>query len=346
MPGPRRVLGVPIAVLAYGFLKLDRAGPAVGLHRPAARAGPRQAPPWWPLLPLAVAGLLTGLSIRFLPGHGGESPVAGSGRGRHRRARMLPGIFCAALASIGLGAVVGPEVPLIALGGGLAYLASPSPGATCPAGGRADQRHRELRRDQHPARHAAGRRVPPAGGVRRRRGAGHRGAPPGAAGLRRRRPDLHRPGLAHRLRHVLPGDPELAARRIARPRRVRVGDRDRSRRGAAVRRAASGRGGSRGRARATRFRRPFSSGWSSAAWRSATPRHRARGLRRAVLRSGPAAGPADRQQPLLRRRPPAAPAVQGARLHRGAAAFRGGPTFPAMFLGASAAASRCPICPG
>jgi H+/Cl- antiporter ClcA len=35
----------------------------------------------------------------------------------------LPGIFLAAVASIGLGAVVGPEAPLIALGGGMAVLA-------------------------------------------------------------------------------------------------------------------------------------------------------------------------------------------------------------------------------
>jgi H+/Cl- antiporter ClcA len=81
------------------------------------------APIWWPLLPLAVAGVLTGLSIRLLPGHGGESPAAGfSGPGVTTREK-LPGIFCAALAGIGLGAVVGPEMPLIALGGGLAYLA-------------------------------------------------------------------------------------------------------------------------------------------------------------------------------------------------------------------------------
>jgi len=34
----------------------------------------------------------------------------------------LPGVVLAALASIGLGAVIGPEAPLIALGGGLGFL--------------------------------------------------------------------------------------------------------------------------------------------------------------------------------------------------------------------------------
>ena len=35
---------------------------------------------------------------------------------------MLPGVLLAAVAGIGLGVVLGPEAPLIALGGGLALL--------------------------------------------------------------------------------------------------------------------------------------------------------------------------------------------------------------------------------
>jgi H+/Cl- antiporter ClcA len=117
------VLGVPIAVLAYGFLKLTTLVQQWAFTDLPRALGLHEAPPWWPLIPLAAAGLLTGLSIRLLPGHGGESPAAGfSGLGITTREK-LPGIFCAALASIGLGAVIGPEMPLIALGGGLAYLA-------------------------------------------------------------------------------------------------------------------------------------------------------------------------------------------------------------------------------
>ena len=117
------VLGVPIAALAYGFLKLTALVQQWAFTDLPRALGQSEAPSWWPLLPLAASGLLTGLSIRLLPGHGGESPAAGfSGPGITPRA-MLPGIFCAALAGIGLGAVIGPEMPLIALGGGLAYLA-------------------------------------------------------------------------------------------------------------------------------------------------------------------------------------------------------------------------------
>src|SRR4029450_10536900 len=44
----------------------------------------------------------------------------------------LPGIFAAALIGLGLGVVLGPEAPLIALGGGLAVLALGRGAATRP----------------------------------------------------------------------------------------------------------------------------------------------------------------------------------------------------------------------
>jgi H+/Cl- antiporter ClcA len=117
------VLGVPVAAFAYGFLKLTSLVQQWAFTDLPKGLGYATAPTWWPLLPLAAAGILTALSIRLLPGSGGESPAAGfSGLGVTTREK-LPGIFCAALASIGLGAVIGPEMPLIALGGGLAYLA-------------------------------------------------------------------------------------------------------------------------------------------------------------------------------------------------------------------------------
>ena len=117
------VLGVPIAVFAYGFLKLTSLMQSWAFTDLPRALGFAETPPWWPLLPLALSGLLVGLSIRLLPGHGGESPVAGFGGAGITTREKLPGIFCAALAGIGLGAVIGPEMPLIALGGGLAYLA-------------------------------------------------------------------------------------------------------------------------------------------------------------------------------------------------------------------------------
>jgi H+/Cl- antiporter ClcA len=117
------VLGVPISAAAYAFLALvgglqdwvftDLPG-ALGFDTP---------PSWWPLPPLALAGLLVGLTIRSLPGRGGHSPADGLvvGAGPPSPAE-LPGVFLAALASLSLGVVLGPEAPLIAIGGGLAAL--------------------------------------------------------------------------------------------------------------------------------------------------------------------------------------------------------------------------------
>ena len=117
------VLGVVISALVYWFLKLiaDLQGwvftslpKAVGFHG---------EPPWWPLLPLAVAGVLVGAVIKYLPGRGGHSPADGFHAGAAPQPAELPGILLAALASLALGVVIGPEAPLIALGGGLAVLA-------------------------------------------------------------------------------------------------------------------------------------------------------------------------------------------------------------------------------
>lgn len=118
------VLGVPIAAAAFGFLWLTTAINRWTFTDLPRALGFPAAPLWWPLLPLAIAGLLVGLTVRYLPGGGGESPAYGfQAGGPPPKSSALPGILLAALASVGLGAVVGPEAPLIALGGGLAILA-------------------------------------------------------------------------------------------------------------------------------------------------------------------------------------------------------------------------------
>jgi H+/Cl- antiporter ClcA len=114
------IIGAPIAAAAYGFLWLvDELQDWLYTDLPRD-LGFGGAPLWWPLPLLALAGLLVGLTIRYLPGKGGESPADGFTPGRGAPSPIeLPGIFLAALAGLSLGAVIGPEAPLIALGGGL-----------------------------------------------------------------------------------------------------------------------------------------------------------------------------------------------------------------------------------
>jgi len=117
------VLGAPVAAVAYGFLKLLTLMQGWAYTDVPDVFGFAAVPWWWPVVPLVVAGVIVGLTVRYLPGRGGEVPVEGFKPGGRAEPRALPGIAVAAAASIGLGAVVGPEGPLVALGGGLAYLA-------------------------------------------------------------------------------------------------------------------------------------------------------------------------------------------------------------------------------
>ncbi|MFG3140321.1 chloride channel protein [Streptomyces sp. NPDC048211] len=117
------ILGVPISATAFGFLALVSELQSLTYHDLPDALGFAATPSWWPVPLLVVAGLLTGLAVRYLPGGGGHKPAEGLVSTGSPSAAQLPGIALAALASLGLGAVLGPEAPLIALGGGLAVWA-------------------------------------------------------------------------------------------------------------------------------------------------------------------------------------------------------------------------------
>lgn len=122
------VLGIPISAVAYLFLALTAALQrlvyetlplALGLSD-----GTGRVVLWWPVPVLAVGGLVVGCTVRFLPGRGGPSPACGFTTHAPPAPAALPGIALAAVATLTCGAVLGPEAPLIALGGGLAVLAT------------------------------------------------------------------------------------------------------------------------------------------------------------------------------------------------------------------------------
>src|SRR4051812_20693539 len=88
------VLGVPIAAAAFGFLKLTNLVQQWTFTDIPRAVGYSSAPMWWPLLPLTLAGLVVGLTVRYLPGGGGESPAGGfSAGGRPAAPAALPGIL-------------------------------------------------------------------------------------------------------------------------------------------------------------------------------------------------------------------------------------------------------------
>lgn len=116
------VIGVPISAAAFGFLALVHKLDDLVWNDLPESLGFDQPPLWWPIVTIGLAAVLVALVVTRLPGHGGHVPAAGLAAGATLPID-LPGVLLAAGAGLSLGAVVGPEAPLIALGGGLAYLA-------------------------------------------------------------------------------------------------------------------------------------------------------------------------------------------------------------------------------
>jgi H+/Cl- antiporter ClcA len=131
-PSPRAILvllllaavvGTVVSLAAWGFLELvQQIQVGVFTDLPRSLGYESGAPQWWPLPILAVAGAIAAAAILLLPGGGGHEPAHGLSAGASQPS-YLPGVVLAALATLGLGAVLGPEAPLIAAGSGLGILA-------------------------------------------------------------------------------------------------------------------------------------------------------------------------------------------------------------------------------
>ena len=117
------VVGLVVSLASWGFLEgVHQIQEAVFVDLPRDLGYENGAPVWWPLPVLALAGVIAAFAIERLPGHGGHSPAGGLATGSTQPID-LPGAMLAAVATIGLGVVLGPEAPLIALGSGLGLLA-------------------------------------------------------------------------------------------------------------------------------------------------------------------------------------------------------------------------------
>jgi H+/Cl- antiporter ClcA len=117
------IVGLVVSLGSWAFLELTTQMQTWAfVDAPRALGFADGQPVWWPVPILFIAGLIVAFAIMRLPGQGGHVPAHGLSSGGTPLLANLPGILLAAVASIGLGLVLGPEAPLLALGGGLALL--------------------------------------------------------------------------------------------------------------------------------------------------------------------------------------------------------------------------------
>jgi chloride channel protein, CIC family len=116
-------VGIVVSLAAWCFLELVHQIQVGAFQELPEQLGyDGGAPLWWSVPVCGIAGLLVAIAIMRLPGYGGHIPAMGLGSGPARPVDV-PGIVLAALAAVGLGMVLGPEAPLIGLGSGLGILA-------------------------------------------------------------------------------------------------------------------------------------------------------------------------------------------------------------------------------
>ncbi len=122
--GLAAVVGVIVSLAAWALLEsIHQIQVGVFVDLPGD-LGYDSAPMWFYVVVLGLAGVVIALAIERLPGGGGHVPAEGLKVGGDPTVPIdLPGVILAALATIGLGLVLGPEAPLIALGAGLGLLA-------------------------------------------------------------------------------------------------------------------------------------------------------------------------------------------------------------------------------
>jgi H+/Cl- antiporter ClcA len=105
---------VPVALASAAFMSAIHGLTTLVWTTVPDSAGWTTPPGWYVLAVPAMAGLLVAVALR-LPGHGGEPAVKGIALEPLSPVQLVSALL-AALASLGLGLVLGPEAPLTALG--------------------------------------------------------------------------------------------------------------------------------------------------------------------------------------------------------------------------------------
>lgn len=127
------LVGIPAGLLAFAFVAIVHWLEHLLWHELPAALG-ADGPPWYLLIGLPVLGGLLVHLARGLPGDGGPSPVH-TGLSEPSAPRNAWSIAFAALATLPFGMVLGPEAPLMALGGAIALWLTGWASLSAPARG-------------------------------------------------------------------------------------------------------------------------------------------------------------------------------------------------------------------
>jgi H+/Cl- antiporter ClcA len=114
-------VGIPVSVVAFAFLALLHRMTAFVWEDLPADLGLDPLPWWWPAPWLLAGGIVVGIAVKWLPGGGGHVPIDGLSA-EPVKPSYLPGVLLAAVGGLPLGVVLGPEAPLMAVGGATALL--------------------------------------------------------------------------------------------------------------------------------------------------------------------------------------------------------------------------------
>ena len=117
------MLGVLVAAVAYLYLQGVSEAQQYVFDTLPEDLGFDTVPSWWSIPVLAISGLLVGCTIHVLPGTSGHEPAEGFTSAGAVEPIDLPGIVIASFTTLALGVVLGPEAPLIAIGSGMGVLA-------------------------------------------------------------------------------------------------------------------------------------------------------------------------------------------------------------------------------
>jgi H+/Cl- antiporter ClcA len=114
-------VGIPAAYLSALFLAAIH-GLEHLLWNKLPDALGASSPPWYLVVGLPVAGAVVVAAARaWLPGDGGHRPLAGLSRDA-TPVSYVPGVVLAAIGTLAFGAVLGPEAPVMALGSAVGML--------------------------------------------------------------------------------------------------------------------------------------------------------------------------------------------------------------------------------